>query len=45
MTGSPDAHHAGLLWFGTAYSAPPYMLAPQAWAIARLARGPDDRAR
>ncbi len=30
---------------GAAYSAPSYMLAAQAWAITRLLRGPDDRAR
>src|SRR4051812_32673878 len=45
MTGS--AAHLGrdALWFGTAYSAPSYMLAAQAWATARLSRAPDDGAR
>ena len=45
MTGSPEHVTRDWLWFGTAYSAPPYLLLPQAWATARLARGPDDRAR
>jgi hypothetical protein len=45
MTGSPDHLVRDWLWFGTAYSAPPYVLAPQVWATARLLRGPDDRAR
>ena len=45
MTGSPDHVARDSLWFGTAYSAPVYMLAPQAWAIGRLLRGPDERAR
>jgi hypothetical protein len=45
MTGSPEHLTRDWLWFGTAYSAPPYLLAPQVWATARLARGPDDRAR
>ena len=30
------------LWFGTAYSAPPYLLVPHAWALVRLLRGPGD---
>jgi hypothetical protein len=45
MTGSPDHVARDSLWFGTAYSAPVYMLGPQAWAVARLMRGPDERAR
>ena len=45
LTGSPDHLVRDWLWFGTAYSAPPYLLGPQIWAIARLLRGPDDRAR
>ncbi len=45
MTGSPEHLVRDWLWFGTAYSAPPYLLAPQIWATARLLRGPDDRAR
>jgi hypothetical protein len=45
MTGNPDHLVRDWLWFGTAYSAPPYLLGPQLWATARLLRGPDDRAR
>jgi hypothetical protein len=45
MTGSPDHITRDWLWFGTAYSAPPYLLVPQVWATGRLLRGPDDRAR
>ncbi|MGY1605264.1 hypothetical protein [Geodermatophilus sp. SYSU D00815] len=45
MTGSPEHLVRDWLWFGTAYSAPPYLLVPQLWAVARLARGSDDRAR
>ena len=45
MTGSPEHIVRDWLWFGTAYSAPPYLLAPQIWATTRLLRGPDDRAR
>jgi hypothetical protein len=45
MTGSPEHVVRDWLWFGTAYSAPPYLLAPQVWAAARLLRGPDDHAR
>ena len=45
MTGSPDHLVRDWLWFGTAYSAPSYMVAAQLWAVARLLRGPDDRAR
>lgn len=42
-----DPAHVGRdsWWFGTAYSAPSYILAAQAYAIARLASRPDDRAR
>lgn len=45
LRGSPDHVARDSLWFGTAYSAPAYMLALQAWATARLADGPDDGAR
>ena len=45
LTGSPEHITRDWLWFGTAYSAPPYLLVPQIWATARLLRGPDDRAR
>ena len=45
MTGSPEHLVRDWLWFGTAYSAPPYLLAPQIWAVTRLLREPDDRAR
>ncbi len=45
MTGSPEHITRDWLWFGTAYSAPPYLLVPQLWATTRLLRGPDDRAR
>jgi hypothetical protein len=45
LTGSPEHLVRDWLWFGTAYSAPPYLLALQGWALARLLRGPDDGAR
>ena len=45
MTGSPEHLVRDWLWFGTAYSAPPYLVGPQLWATARLLREPDDRAR
>jgi hypothetical protein len=45
MTGSPEHMVRDWLWFGTAYSGPSYLVAAQAWAIARLLRGPDERAR
>jgi hypothetical protein len=46
MTGSPDHVARDSWWFGTAISAPYYLLASQAWAIARLVRDPaDERAR
>ena len=45
MAGSPEHLVRDWLWFGTAYSAPPYLVGPQLWAVARLLRGPDDRAR
>jgi hypothetical protein len=45
MTGSPEHVGRDSWWFGTAYSAPSYMLASQAYAVATLAAGPDDRAR
>ncbi|WP_448612569.1 hypothetical protein [Modestobacter sp. URMC 112] len=44
-TGSREHLVRDWLWFGTAYSAPPYLLGPQAWAVVRLVRGPDDSAR
>jgi hypothetical protein len=45
MVGSP--HHVGRdwWWFGTAFSAPSYLVAMQGWAVVRLLRAPDDRAR
>jgi len=45
MRGSPEHVGRNSLWAGTAYSAPMPMLAAQAWATARLRRGPDDGAR
>ena len=45
MTGSPEHLVRDWLWFGTAFSAAPYLLGPQMWATARLVGGPDDRAR
>jgi hypothetical protein len=45
MSGSPAHVGRDALWFGTAYSAPSYMLAAQAWATVRLSRAPDDGAR
>ena len=45
LTGSPEHLVRDWLWFGTAYSAPPYLVGPQLWAVARLLREPDDRAR
>jgi hypothetical protein len=42
MTGSADHVARDSWWFGSAISAPSYMLASQAWAIARLRRDPDD---
>jgi hypothetical protein len=45
MTGSPEHLVRDWLWFGTAYSGPPYLLGPQIWAVGRLLRGPDERAR
>lgn len=42
--GSPDHVGRDQLWAGTAYSAPTGMLVTQAWAVARLLRGPDRRA-
>jgi hypothetical protein len=45
LTGSREHIVRDWLWFGTAYSAPPYLLVLQIWATARLVRGPDDRAR
>jgi hypothetical protein len=45
MAGDPEHLVRDWLWFGTAYSAPPYLVGPQLWAVARLLRGPDDRAR
>jgi hypothetical protein len=45
MSGDPEHLVRDWLWFGTAYSGPPYLLGPQLWAVSRLLRGPDDRAR
>ena len=45
MRGTPEHVARDSLWAGTAYSAPSYMLAAQAWATRRLRRGPDDGAR
>ena len=45
MTGSAEHLVRDWLWFGTAYSAPSYMVGAQLWAITRLLRGPDERAR
>jgi hypothetical protein len=45
MTGSPEHLWRDWLWFGTSYSAPPYLVGPQIWAVGRLLRGPDERAR
>jgi hypothetical protein len=45
LTVSPEHLVRDWLWFGTAYSGPPYLLGLHMWAIARLLRGPDDRAR
>jgi hypothetical protein len=44
---SGDPAHVGRdsWWFGTAFSPPAYMLAVQAWAIARLLRGEPEPAR
>src|SRR3712207_5856388 len=44
LAGAPEHLVRDWLWFGTAYSAPPYLLGPQIWAVARLLRGPDERA-
>ena len=45
MTGSPEHVGRDSWWFGTAFSAPSYMLGSQTWAIATLLRNPDERAR
>ena len=45
MRGSPESIVRDAVWSGTAYSAPAYMLAIQAWATTRLATGPADGAR
>jgi hypothetical protein len=45
LRGSPDRVASDSLLLGTAYSAPAYMLAAQAWATARLNRQPSDGAR
>ncbi len=44
LTGSPEHIGRDWLWFGTAYSAPSYMVGAQVWALARLLRGPEARA-
>src|SRR3954471_24616514 len=43
LTGSPEHLVRDWLWFGTAYSAPPYLLAAHVWALAPPMRGPDAR--
>jgi hypothetical protein len=45
MRGNPERIASDALWLGSAYSAPVPMLLAQAWATARLARGPGDGAR
>jgi len=45
MTGSPEHVGRDSWWFGSAFSAPSYMLGSQTWAIATLLRNPDERAR
>ena len=45
MKGSPENIRRDAVLNGTAYSAPVYMLAAQAWATASLRRGPHDGAR
>jgi hypothetical protein len=45
MHGSPDHIARDSLWFGASYSAPVYMTGSQAYAVVRLAAGPDERAR
>jgi hypothetical protein len=45
MHGSPEHVARDSWWFGTAFSAPSYMLGSQAWAITKLLRSPDERAR
>ena len=45
LRGDPDSVARDAWWGGTAYSAPVFMLATQAWATVRLAREPDDVAR
>jgi hypothetical protein len=45
MTGTPEHVGRDSWLFGTAYSAPSYMLAAQAYAVTKLATRPDDRAR
>ncbi|TYP87978.1 hypothetical protein [Blastococcus xanthinilyticus] len=42
MTGSPDHVARDSWWFGSAISAPSYMIGAQAWALARLLRDPAD---
>lgn len=45
LRGHPDHVARDAWWAGTAYSAPAFMLATQAWATVRLTQGPDDAAR
>ncbi|WP_336030779.1 hypothetical protein [Geodermatophilus sp. FMUSA9-8] len=45
LTGDPARVGRDSLWMGTALAAPVWMLAAQAWAVSRLAAGPDERAR
>jgi hypothetical protein len=45
LSGRPGSMVRDSLLMGTALSAPVHMLATQAWAVGRLAAGPDERAR
>ena len=45
LRGAPEHVVRDALWIGTAYSAPPPMIAAQVWATVRLRRGPDEGAR
>lgn len=45
LRGRADAVGRDSWYLGTALSAPVVMLVPHAWAVARLAAGPDERAR
>ena len=45
LTGDPDRVGRDSLWMGSALAAPVWTLAVQGWSLARLASGPDERAR